>query len=72
MVVAELVSGGFYTVGEAADELRMSRAMIYKLMTLGKLPYTQIARCRRIPKKAIADLAAAGMVGADDATGEGR
>lgn len=40
----------FYTVGEAASMLRLSRMTIYRLIHDGRLPAIQIGRSFRIPE----------------------
>lgn len=58
-------TGEFLTVRQVAAELQVSIGMVYKLMGDGRLGFTQIGRCRRIPKSAVLRLAAAGAVGCE-------
>jgi excisionase family DNA binding protein len=59
----EVVEDGLCTVKEAGAFLRVSIALIYRLMETGKLPYAKIGRCRRIPRRALVELAARHLVG---------
>lgn len=59
----ELVRDGLMTVAETVAFLRVSRSTVYALMEQGRLPYTHICRTRRIPRRAIIDLAAANLKG---------
>lgn len=45
-------------VPEGADFLGVCRSTIYKYMDSGKLPFVKIGRSRRIPRKALVELAA--------------
>ena len=60
---AELVADGLMTVREAAVFLRLSRSTVYTLMDQGELPYVKLGRSRRIPKRALIELAARGLRG---------
>ena len=59
---AELVADGLKTIKEAAAFSKVSVALLYKLMASGELPYTKIGRSRRIPHKALIELAARNLV----------
>lgn len=61
----DLLSDGLVTVREAAAFLNLSRSTLYALMEQGRLPYTRIGRARRIPRRALIELAAANLVGPD-------
>jgi excisionase family DNA binding protein len=58
-----LVSDGLLTVPEACRFLSLSRTSLYDLMDSGKLAYSKIGRSRRIPKRALVELAAEGLKG---------
>ena len=53
-----LVSEGLWTVREAAAFLGMGRSAVYELMNTGELPWVKIGRSRRVPKRAVVELAA--------------
>ena len=55
---AALVEDGLVTVSEAAAFLRLSRSTVYELMNQGILAYAKIGRSRRIPRRALVELAA--------------
>ena len=63
-VRTELMLDGLVTVREAMAFLRLSRSTLYSLMDKGRLRYVRIGRTRRIPRRALIDLAAANLVGA--------
>lgn len=50
-------SDGLVSVAEAASFLGISRSHIYDLMEAGHLGYTKLGRCRRIPRRALTQLA---------------
>ncbi len=58
-----LVEDGLLKVSEAAAFLRLSRSSLYTLMEQGELPFVKLGRSRRIPKRAIVELAARGLRG---------
>ena len=60
---AALVEDGLVTVSEAAAFLRLSRSNLYLLMERGELPFVKLGRSRRIPKRALIELAARGLRG---------
>lgn len=47
-----------YTVPEATQVLRLSRAELYNQMRAGRLRFVQIGRARRIPASAVAEFVA--------------
>lgn len=47
-----------YTPAEAAAQLRISRAKLFKLMADGRLPSVKIDRCRRVTAEALDTLVA--------------
>jgi excisionase family DNA binding protein len=57
-VAAALVEDGLVTVSEAAGFLRLSRSTLYTMMDSGEIAYVKIHRARRIPKRALIELAA--------------
>lgn len=63
MNMEDLLADGLVDVKEAAEFLRISRSTVYTLMDAGKLGYVKIGAARRIPKRALVDLAAASWVG---------
>ncbi len=58
-----LVGDGLLTVSEATAFLRLSRSTLYTLMDAGELAYVRIGRSRRIPRRALIDLAAVSLRG---------
>ena len=58
----DLVKRGMLRLSEAGDFLGISRSALYQLMERGELPYTKIGTSRRIPKQALMELAASGLV----------
>jgi excisionase family DNA binding protein len=57
-----LLADGVETPRTAATFMRVSVAKVYQLMASGELAYTKIGRCRRIPRRALIDLLAYGLV----------
>ena len=53
-----LVSDGLMRVQAAAQFLGLSRASVYQLMDRGELPWVKLGRARRVPRRAVVDLAA--------------
>ena len=66
---AALVEDGLMKVAAAAAFLSLSRATLYTLMDRGELPFVKIGRSRRIPKRAVVELAARGLRGGIRLTG---
>jgi len=58
----KLVADGLDKVKEVAAFCKISVATLYKLMERGELPYTKIGRSRRIPHKAVVELAARNLI----------
>jgi excisionase family DNA binding protein len=58
----ELVSEGLQRISEAGRFLGISRSLVYRLINSGALPTVRIGRSRRIPIKAVRELAAANVV----------
>lgn len=59
----ELLSDGLMTIREAAAFLRIGQSTVYELMYAGRLLHVKIGRSRRIPKRALIELAKDGLVG---------
>ncbi len=59
----ELVQDGLMTIAEAMAFSRLSRTTLYGLMETGRLSYTKLGRARRIPKRALVELAASNLRG---------
>jgi excisionase family DNA binding protein len=60
-----IVEDGLDTVESAKAFLQVSRSFLYGLMEAGKLEYVKLGKARRIPRRALIDLAARGLVGVD-------
>jgi excisionase family DNA binding protein len=58
----QVVQDGLVTVKQAATFLGISVAKTYTLMSRGELPYVKLGRSRRIPRKALVELAAQNLV----------
>ena len=58
-----LVADGLMTVIEAAEFLRLSRSSVYVLMDHGELAFVKLGRSRRIPRRALVELATRGLRG---------
>lgn len=54
---------GFVTVSEAAKFLSLSRAKIYLMMDAGELRFAKFGKSRRIPRRALLELAERAVVG---------
>ena len=54
----KMMIDGLDRVGEASRFLGISRSRTYELMDAGELPFVKIGRSRRIPHRALIDLAA--------------
>ncbi|MFI5398499.1 MAG: helix-turn-helix domain-containing protein [Candidatus Binatia bacterium] len=59
----DMVQDGLAGVREAAKFLSLSRSTLYALMESGQLVYVKIGRARRIPRRALIELAAANVRG---------
>ncbi len=57
-----IVGDGLLTVRQAAQFLGLSIASLYAFMGRGDLPFVKFGRSRRIPKKAVVELAAKNLV----------
>lgn len=60
---AELVADGLARVVEAAKFLGLSKSMVYDMMNDGTLASVRIGGARRIPRKALIELAAGNLEG---------
>jgi excisionase family DNA binding protein len=58
----ELVQDGLERLSHAARFLGISRSQIYKLIEAGVLPSVKIGRSRRVPIRAVRELAARHLV----------
>jgi excisionase family DNA binding protein len=56
-----ILADGLVDVREAANFLAVSRAMMYKILDNGDLPYCKIGRSRRIPRRALIEYASSTM-----------
>jgi excisionase family DNA binding protein len=59
----DILAEGLMTVMEAVAFLRISRSWLYQAMDAGHLPFVRLGRTRRIPRRAILELAAANLRG---------
>jgi len=59
----EVVRDGLISLPEAARFLSLSRSKVYVLMERGDLAYVKIGRARRIPRRAVIELAARNLTG---------
>lgn len=58
----EVCADGAVTINDAQKLLPVSRVRLYELMNDGSLPYTMVGSRRLIPRRAIVDLLAKGLV----------
>ncbi|MBM4073196.1 MAG: helix-turn-helix domain-containing protein [Planctomycetes bacterium] len=58
----ELLAEGLDRLCDAEEFLKLSRSRIYQLISEGKLPCVRIGRSIRIPRRALVELAASGLV----------
>ena len=58
----ELVSGGMLTVRQAEEVSGFKKSFLYGRMAAGDLPYVKIGGARRIPRRALLEFLAAGLV----------
>lgn len=59
----ELVSDGLVSIAAAMRFLTLSRSTVYQMMDNGALMYVKLGRARRIPKRALVELAARNLRG---------
>ena len=62
-----LVADGLLTVAEAASFLSVSRSRLYTLMDQGALAFVKLGHSRRIPRRAVVELAARSLHGGSKA-----
>lgn len=60
---ADLVEDGLVSLNDAMAFLSIGRSTLYELMDKGILPYAKIGRSRRIPRRALLQLAEATLKG---------
>jgi len=60
---AELLAEGLQRISDAAKFLGLSRSVVYRLMNSGDLPFVKIGRNRRVPIRAVRELASDHLVG---------
>jgi excisionase family DNA binding protein len=58
----DLVIEGLQRISDAARFLGISRSLVYRLINSGALPTVRIGRSRRIPIRAVRELAATNLV----------
>jgi len=58
MEAQRLVEDGLLTVEDAAAFLGVKRSFLYSLMSSGRLPFVKIGKARRVPRRALVELAA--------------
>jgi excisionase family DNA binding protein len=58
----ELLADGLERISDAARYLGVSRSLVYRLINAGVLPSVRIGRNRRIPIRAVRDLASDNLV----------
>jgi excisionase family DNA binding protein len=58
----DLVAEGLQRISETARFLGISRSLVYRLINSGVLPTVRIGRSRRIPIRAVHELAASNLV----------
>ena len=58
-----LVADGLMTIPDAARFLCVSRSKIYEMMDHGELIFVKLGRSRRIPRRALVELASANVHG---------
>lgn len=58
----EIVTEGLQRISDTARFLGISRSLVYRLINSGVLPTVRIGRSRRIPIRAVHELAATNLV----------
>ena len=58
----QLIADGLQRITDAAKFLGISRSLVYRLINSGALPTVRIGRTRRIPIRAVLELAATSVV----------
>lgn len=59
----DLVEDGLVSLNDAMAFLSIGRSTLYELFDKGLLPYAKIGRSRRVPKRALVQLAQATLKG---------
>jgi excisionase family DNA binding protein len=62
----EIVRDGLDRVADVCRFLRLSQSTVYGMMERGDLPYVKIGKSRRIPHRAVVELAASNLVSRPD------
>jgi excisionase family DNA binding protein len=57
------VADGLMQVAEVAQFLSVGRSTVYQLMDRGELPFVKLGASRRIPRRAVLNLASANLKG---------
>ena len=70
-VTDTVLSQGLMTINQVSQFLGVSRPSVYELMARGALPYTIIGHNRRIPRKAVMDLAADRLIASKEQATKG-
>jgi excisionase family DNA binding protein len=60
--MTDIVLDGLDRVTDVARFLKVSPSMVYALMARGTLPFVKLGKARRIPHRAVVELAANGLV----------
>lgn len=60
-----LVADGLESITAACGFLKVSRTTLYGLMESGQLSFCKVGRSRRIPKRALIELAASNLFGGE-------
>lgn len=58
----DILTEGLMSVEDVMSFLQISRSTIWRMMDAGSLPYTNIGRIRRIPRRSVLDLASRNLV----------
>ena len=66
----ELLSDGLERISDAAKFLGVSRSLVYRLINAGMLPSVKIGRNRRVPIRAVRELASDNLVGLPSRDGQ--
>lgn len=61
-VIDPVLTEGVMTVRDACRFLSIGRTQLYQLMKSGRLPWVSLGSCRRIPRRAVMQLLADGLV----------
>ncbi len=61
----ELMAEGLDRIEQAARFLGVSKSRIYLMMASGELPSVKLGKCRRIPRRALKELAARNLFGGE-------